>query len=406
MGLGRRPAPARARPSRRPRPARRARLAQAGAAAHGDRRRARLALVLARRAPARPALTPCGSSAGAAGATGATRSRRTARTTPSPSRSLALFQDWHQQLHQRLHRRLLFGQPYLALEEHVAARRRRRRGDARDRLPRAVRRRPRRPPRRHLSAQPDRPCVQPALRAARARHRLAPRDRAAAQAPRVHRHRQHRHPRPRRARDRGPSWPRWRRAGIRSPCRRCSRRSSRLRARRALAVRAPRAPGRPPRRAPARSAPPRRSRRPRCAPRSTPRTAAVLVRAARRLDAVTPPAGWSPGRSPAAAGERAAASATPASPAGCIAAASTLARPRRSPWRNGVVSAAEAATLWQLPSPRLGHIRLARHTIPRAPAPPDVARAPVPAPPTARRRAATHRRRASPGRAPPDEATA
>src|SRR4051812_28800722 len=32
---------------------------------------------------------------------------------------VALFQDWHQQLHQRLHRRLLFGQPYLALEEHL-----------------------------------------------------------------------------------------------------------------------------------------------------------------------------------------------------------------------------------------------------------------------------------------------
>src|SRR3954447_7781675 len=46
-------------------------------------------------------------------------------------------------------------------------------------------------------------------------------------------------------------------------------------------------------------------------------------------------------------------------------------------WRHGVVSAAEAATLWQLPAPRLGHVRIARHTIPRAPAPPDVARAPV-----------------------------
>ena len=55
-----------------------------------------------------------------------------------------------------------------------------------------------------------------------------------------------------------------------------------------------------------------------------------------------------------------------------------LARPEAIPsWRNGVVSAAEAATLWQLPSPRIGHIRLARHTIPRAPAPPDVARAPA-----------------------------
>jgi hypothetical protein len=58
-----------------------------------------------------------------------------------------------------------------------------------------------------------------------------------------------------------------------------------------------------------------------------------------------------------------------------------LARPEAIPsWRNGVISAAEAATLWQLPSPRIGHIRLARHTIPRAPAPPDVARAPVTAP--------------------------
>ena len=37
----------------------------------------------------------------------------------SPEQVLALFQDWHQQLHQRLHRRLLFGQPYLALEEHA-----------------------------------------------------------------------------------------------------------------------------------------------------------------------------------------------------------------------------------------------------------------------------------------------
>jgi hypothetical protein len=55
-----------------------------------------------------------------------------------------------------------------------------------------------------------------------------------------------------------------------------------------------------------------------------------------------------------------------------------LARPEAIPsWRNGVVSAAEMATLWQLPSPRIGHIRLARHTIPRAPAPPDVARAPL-----------------------------
>jgi hypothetical protein len=55
-----------------------------------------------------------------------------------------------------------------------------------------------------------------------------------------------------------------------------------------------------------------------------------------------------------------------------------LARPEAIPsWRNGVVSAAEAATLWQLPALRIGHVRFARHTIPRAPAPPDVARAPV-----------------------------
>jgi hypothetical protein len=55
-----------------------------------------------------------------------------------------------------------------------------------------------------------------------------------------------------------------------------------------------------------------------------------------------------------------------------------LARPEAIPsWRNGVISAAEAATLWQLPSPRIGHVRIARHTIPRAPAPPDIARAPV-----------------------------
>ena len=53
-----------------------------------------------------------------------------------------------------------------------------------------------------------------------------------------------------------------------------------------------------------------------------------------------------------------------------------LARPEAIPsWRHGVVSAAEAATLWQLPSPRAGSVRLARHTLPRAPAPPDVARA-------------------------------
>ncbi len=37
----------------------------------------------------------------------------------APEQVLALFQDWHQQIHQRLHRRLLFGQPYLALEEHA-----------------------------------------------------------------------------------------------------------------------------------------------------------------------------------------------------------------------------------------------------------------------------------------------
>src|SRR4051794_41721787 len=37
----------------------------------------------------------------------------------STEQVVALFQDWHQQLHQRLHRRLVFGQPYLALEEHV-----------------------------------------------------------------------------------------------------------------------------------------------------------------------------------------------------------------------------------------------------------------------------------------------
>jgi hypothetical protein len=56
----------------------------------------------------------------------------------------------------------------------------------------------------------------------------------------------------------------------------------------------------------------------------------------------------------------------------------SLARPEAIPsWRNGVISAAEAATLWQLPSPGIGHIRFARHTIPRAPAPPDVARAPI-----------------------------
>src|SRR3954447_13532460 len=37
----------------------------------------------------------------------------------STEQVVALFQDWHQQIHQRLHRRLVFGQPYLALEEHV-----------------------------------------------------------------------------------------------------------------------------------------------------------------------------------------------------------------------------------------------------------------------------------------------
>jgi hypothetical protein len=67
-----------------------------------------------------------------------------------------------------------------------------------------------------------------------------------------------------------------------------------------------------------------------------------------------------------------------------------LARPEAIPsWRNGVISAAEAATLWQLPSPRIGHVRIARHTIPRAPAPPDVARAPVAAADHARPRSVT-----------------
>ena len=48
----------------------------------------------------------------------------------------------------------------------------------------------------------------------------------------------------------------------------------------------------------------------------------------------------------------------------------------------------------QLPSPRIGHIRLARHTIPRAPAPPDVARAALAAPvPLAASPAATPERR-------------
>jgi hypothetical protein len=71
-----------------------------------------------------------------------------------------------------------------------------------------------------------------------------------------------------------------------------------------------------------------------------------------------------------------------------------LARPEAIPsWRHGVVSAAEAATLWQLPSPRIGHIRLARHTIPRAPAPPDVARAPLAAPSLAAAPAAPAERR-------------
>ncbi len=37
----------------------------------------------------------------------------------TPEQVLALFQDWHQQIHQRLHCRVLFGQPYLALEEHA-----------------------------------------------------------------------------------------------------------------------------------------------------------------------------------------------------------------------------------------------------------------------------------------------
>src|SRR4051794_10303172 len=37
----------------------------------------------------------------------------------STEQVVAMFQDWHQQLHQRLHRRLLFGQPHLALEEHL-----------------------------------------------------------------------------------------------------------------------------------------------------------------------------------------------------------------------------------------------------------------------------------------------
>lgn len=43
-------------------------------------------------------------------------------------------------------------------------------------------------------------------------------------------------------------------------------------------------------------------------------------------------------------------------------------------WRHGVVSSRELAGLWQLPSPGLGGVRLARCSVPRAVAPPEIVR--------------------------------
>jgi hypothetical protein len=45
-------------------------------------------------------------------------------------------------------------------------------------------------------------------------------------------------------------------------------------------------------------------------------------------------------------------------------------------WRRGVLSSTEVAALWQLPSPGLRSVRVARAPIPRMPAPPEVSRRP------------------------------
>lgn len=55
-------------------------------------------------------------------------------------------------------------------------------------------------------------------------------------------------------------------------------------------------------------------------------------------------------------------------------------------WQRGVFSAVELAALWQLPTPAAKNVRLRRSNIPRAPAPPEVARTPhaaLPPAPTA-----------------------
>ena len=294
----------------------------------------------------------------------------------TPEQVLALFQDWHQQIHQRLHRRLLFGQPYLALEEHAQP------SDGGPEMTMTIV-----CPEQFVAALDGRlAATYPHSRIGHAFTRrfepleldiaLAPRDRPAAQAPPLHRHRQDRHARVRPARDRG-------RAGGDGRVRASDDRPEGahadlpgVRARRALALPAPRAPRRPPRRAPARSAPPRRSRRPRCAPRWTPRTSCCS--GSRRASS---PASHAACRMVAGAiagrrQENMLRQRNTSFTRGLHRRRVALARPEAIPsWRNGVISAAEAATLWQLPSPRIGHIRLARHTIPRAPAPPDVARA-------------------------------
>lgn len=46
-------------------------------------------------------------------------------------------------------------------------------------------------------------------------------------------------------------------------------------------------------------------------------------------------------------------------------------------WRRGVLSSIEVAALWQLPSPGLRSVRIARSPIPRIPAPPEISRTPA-----------------------------
>lgn len=120
--VGRRPARAGRRPLRRARPPGHTRLAQAGLLLTVTDDARVLAPVLPDTLLLARHSRSSGSSAGAGGTTGATRARRTAATRrgeTSTEQVVALFQDGHQRLHQRSHRRLLFGQPYLALEEHV-----------------------------------------------------------------------------------------------------------------------------------------------------------------------------------------------------------------------------------------------------------------------------------------------